>query len=76
MKGPVALEVIEVGADRFEALPVQTSSVGKVNKGVIELTPKEFADGKCQLDATFDREPAGGLRVRLMKLSKGDGNAV
>lgn len=76
VKGPVALEVIEVGADRFEALPVQTASIGKVKKGVIELTREDFANGKCELDATFGREVAGGLRVRLMKLSKGDGNAV
>jgi hypothetical protein len=76
VKGPVALEVIEVGADRFETLPVQTSSIGKVKNGLIELTPADFANNRCELDATFGRELAGGLRVRLMKLSKGDGNAV
>ena len=53
MNEPVCLEVVEVGADRFETIRVASSSKGEVRDGRIELTPSDFSDGRCELEVQF-----------------------
>lgn len=65
---PVCLEVVEVGADRFETIRVTSSSKGEVRDGRIELTPSDFSDGRCELEVQFGRDLSGGLRMGLTKL--------